>query len=288
MDFHYIDAHMHFHDPTHVDPYLMKSLKSEFPIIQQFINNPDDNSAILGFLDALNCDQAWLMNYEAKNVIGHPFEINEWVANLCENSDGRLIPFGGIDVFAHNDPVGIMRDFFESNRLFGLKVHPPHQLYKPNIYLKGNNKLRKLYEMCEELKIPVVFHTGSSIFDKARSKYGNPLYLEDILIDFPDLIVIMAHGGRPFWMREAEYLMIKFPQLYFDISGIPPHYIPDQYPRILRYADRLIFGSDFPSPGVPGSRQNAEEIAKMGFSEDILNKILFENAKEIVRKRNFS
>ncbi|MHA2503830.1 MAG: amidohydrolase family protein, partial [Candidatus Kariarchaeaceae archaeon] len=97
----------------------------------------------------------------------------------------------------------------------------------------------------------------------------------------------MAHGGRPFWTREAEYLMNKFPTLYLDIAGVPPQLLGKYFPRFHRYADRVIFGSDYPSPGVPGSRTNAEEISKLPLPPDTLHRILHENATNIASNQRY-
>jgi len=285
--FSYTDVHLHFHPPDQTKQEIKEIILEEFPPLHAFYKNPQDNSALLGLMDGLDCERSWIINYEAPETMGYTIKTNDWVSNFCEGSNKRLLPVGGIDLNQHDNPNQILSDYFESGSLFGLKIHGPHQLIAPNDYTHGNVKQRKMYELMEELQIPVIFHTGTSIFPKARSKFGNPLMLEDVLIDFPDLIAIMAHGGRPFWTREAEYLMAKFEDLYFDLAGIPPQYIPKWFPRFHRYADRCMFGSDYPSPGVPGSRVNAESIAELPLPPDTLQRILQENANEILRKHRY-
>lgn len=280
----YIDAHLHFHDPAMTEQTIKDMILEEFPALQNFFSNPDDNSTLLGLLDALNCKQAWIINYESPDVMGYTLSTNEWVGAFCEGSSGRLIPVGSVHPGKHNNAASLVKDYVESDLLQVIKMHGPHQLLKPNAYLAGMESQRKLYRILEDLQVPVIFHTGTSIFPKARSKYGNPLLLEDVLIDFPDLVPIMAHGGRPFWMREAEFLMAKFDHLYMDLAGIPPLQIGNYYPRFHRYADRCIFGSDYPSPGVPGSRQNAEVIANLPLEDNVLRKILFENAEKLLQR----
>ncbi len=78
-----------------------------------------------------------------------------------------------------------------------LKVHPPHQLLFPNDYLHGDKDLELIYRTMEANEIPVMFHTGTSIFPGARNKYGDPIYLDDVAVDFPKLKILLAHGGRP-------------------------------------------------------------------------------------------
>ncbi|MDG6904463.1 MAG: hypothetical protein JRN20_01610 [Nitrososphaerota archaeon] len=66
------------------------------------------------------------------------------------------------------------------------------------------------------------FHTGTSIFSRARIKYGDPIYLDDVAIDFPKTEDSMAHGVRPFWMGAASFILRRHRNVYFDIVGIPP------------------------------------------------------------------
>lgn len=280
----YIDCHLHFHSPDMTDEIIKKIILKEAPTLQTFYENPNDHSPLLGLLDALKCKKAWIINYESPEVMGYTLETNDWVAKFCEGSGGMLVPVGSVHPGKHEDAAKIFRDYVESGMIKGLKVHGPHQLLKPNAYVNGLESQRKLYQLAEELQFPVIFHTGTSIFPKARSKFGNPMFLEDILIDFPDMVVIMAHGGRPFWVREAEFIMAKFQHhnLYMDLAGIPPKMIVNYFPRFHRFAHKSIFGSDYPSPGVPGSRENAEAIAQLPLEESIIKKILYENAEKLI------
>lgn len=84
----------------------------------------------------------------------------------------------------------------------GFKLHPPHMWIKPNDYReeeRGMNQLELLYEFAQDHDLPVVIHTGTSFFLPARNKYGDPIYLDDVSVDFPRLKIIMAHLGRPNW-----------------------------------------------------------------------------------------
>src|ERR1035437_9261609 len=87
-----------------------------------------------------------------------------------------------------------------------IKIHPPHQLLFPNDYLNGVKELEIIYRAAETNGIPVMFHTGTSIFADARNKYGDPIYVDDVAVDFPKLKILLAHGGRPLWMHTAFFL----------------------------------------------------------------------------------
>ncbi len=92
----------------------------------------------------------------------------------------------------------------------------------PNDYLNGVKELEIIYRAAEANGIPIMVHTGTSIFPGARNKFGDPIYVDDVAVDFPNLKILLAHGGRPLWMDSAFFLVRRHPNVYLDISGIPP------------------------------------------------------------------
>ena len=101
-----------------------------------------------------------------------------------------------------------------------LKLHPPHQLFRPNAYVDGGLPgLRVLYDACSRHGLPVIFHTGTSIFPRARNRFADPLYLDDVAVDFPDLTIVLAHGGRPIWTETAVMLARRFPNVWLETLG---------------------------------------------------------------------
>src|SRR5678815_3119734 len=147
-----------------------------------------------------------------------------------------------------------------------LKLHPPHMAVEPNAYLHGLDALRALYEEAQRLKLPVMIHTGTSIFPGARSRTGEPMAVDDVAVDFPDLTIILAHGGRPLWMEQAVFLVRRFPQVYMDVSSIPPKRLLHYFPRLTEMADKVLYGSDWPAPGVRGMGQGLREFKELGLS----------------------
>src|SRR2546422_7881460 len=86
---------------------------------------------------------------------------------------------------------------------------PPRSTLFPytTLFRSGLEPLGRIYRRCEDRGLPVMIHTGTSIFPGARSKFGNPMELDDVAIDFPDLRIVMAHGGRPLYMEEAFFVL---------------------------------------------------------------------------------
>jgi hypothetical protein len=126
-----------------------------------------------------------------------------------------------------------------------------------------------------------MIHTGTSIFPGARSRAGEPMAVDDVAVDFPDLTLILAHGGRPLWMDQAFFLVRRFPKVHMDVSGIPPKALLNYFPRLAEIADKVLYGSDWPSPGVASMAKNLEDFRALGLPEGAVAKILDQNARRL-------
>jgi predicted TIM-barrel fold metal-dependent hydrolase len=135
-----------------------------------------------------------------------------------------------------------------------------------------------VYARAQDLGLPVMIHTGTSIFPGARNVYARPMLADDIGVDCPDLVVILAHGGRPLWMNEAFFLVRRHKNMYMDVSGIPPQKLLDYFPRLEEIADKVLFGTDWPGPGVADIRGNIEKFRALPLRPEVQRKILRENA----------
>ena len=131
-----------------------------------------------------------------------------------------------------------------------------------------------------ELDIPVMFHTGSSIYRNSKMKYGGPLHLDEVATDFPELKIVMAHSGRGFWYDRAFYLSKIHRNLYMEISGLPPRKLLHYFPELEKNADKVIFGSDW--PGVGGIRENIEVLCSLPLKEETVEKMLYRNATKVL------
>ena len=159
-----------------------------------------------------------------------------------------------------------------------IKIHPPHQLFYPNQYLRGMKELELLYRTAESNGIPVMFHTGTSIFPGARNKYGDPIYIDDVAVDFPKLKIVLAHGGRPLWMDTAFFLVRRHANVYLDISSIPPSSLLKYFPRLVEIAHKTMFGSDWPGPGVRDLRQALDSFRQLPLPAATQQQILCKTA----------
>ena len=126
-----------------------------------------------------------------------------------------------------------------------------------------------------------MIHTGTSIFPAARNKFGDPIYVDDVAVDFPKLKILMAHGGRPIWMQTAFFLLRRHKNVHLDISGIPPKILLKYFPRLEEIAHKTLFGTDWPSPGIPDIKQNLDQFQELALPDAVKEQILSKTALEM-------
>ncbi|WP_281181829.1 amidohydrolase family protein [Actinomadura macra] len=192
---------------------------------------------------------AVVFTVDAEHATGHPRIANEEVAEGCAAHPDVLIPFASIDPHKGRAGVREARRLVEEYGVRGFKFHPSIQAFAPNDRLAY-----PLYEAIEELGVPALFHTGQTGIGAGvpggggiRLKYSNPMLVDDVAVDFPQLRIILAHPSFP-WQDEALAVATHKPYVYIDLSGWSPKYFP---PQLVRYAntllkDKVLFGSDYP------------------------------------------
>lgn len=279
-DYQAIDVHIHIQPLGMLRPESEKVFgahHADFGEVREIVSEP---AKFLRYLDKVGVEKAGLINYVSPDVMGFTAEVNDWVARYASYAPDRLIACGSVHPrFCENCAAEVDRLADLGIRM--LKVHPPHQLIYPNQYRSDLPQQAQIYERAEALGLPVMFHTGTSVFPWARNKYSDPIYIDDLLVDFPRLKIILAHGGRPLWMNEALFLMRRSQNVYLDISSIPPQNLLDYFPRLEQIADRSMFGSDWPGPGVKDIRANLESFRELPLSEESQRKILRETALRV-------
>jgi len=200
---------------------------------------------------------------------------NEFVGEYCAGVD-RLIPFCAPNPFIDRDLVRTAEKLVSRYGFRGFKIYPSYLPIAPN-----DARLYPLYGFAQEVGMPVMFHTGISTFPGARLKWGSPLLLDDVAVDFPDLPVVMAHGGRDLWFDEAFTLARIHPNVYLEVSGLPAGKLLQYFPRLPRLAGKTIFGTDFPV--VPSITQAIAAVRGLGLAGDFVDDMLGGTARRLLR-----
>jgi len=192
---------------------------------------------------------AVVFTVDAETATGHPPIPSDEVAQACAANADVLIPFASVDPWRGAQAVRQARELLEVYGVRGFKFHPSLQAFHPD-----DRMLYPLYEVLEAAGAIALFHSGQTGIGAGvhggggiRLKYANPMALDDVAVDFPDLKIVIAHPSFP-WQDEALAVATHKPLVHIDLSGWSPKYFP---PQLVRYAntllaDKVLFGSDFP------------------------------------------
>lgn len=228
---------------------------------------------------------AVVFTVDAETATGHPPISNEEVAAACAEHGDVLIPFAGIDPWKGRAAVRQVRRLVAEHGVRGIKFHPSLQAFHPN-----DRMAYPLYEAIQELGVPALFHTGQTGIGARvrggggiRLKYSNPLEVDDVAVDFPDLRIILAHPSFP-WQDEALAVATHKPNVYIDLSGWSPKYFPAQ---LVQYANtvlkhKVLFGSDYP---VITPDRWLRDFAELPIKDEVRPLILKENAVRVLGLR---
>jgi predicted TIM-barrel fold metal-dependent hydrolase len=279
------DIHVHVQPWAQLKPGVVAAMrKGKEDHWERLLALMADPTALLDVMDESGIWRVGLVNYPSPDVMGFDDSTNAFAARYASAAPARLIPYGGVHPRFTRDPEGQVEELLQLGTRI-LKIHPPHQLYPANAYTMGLEALARIYRRCEERGLPVTVHTGTSIFPGARCKYGRPMELDDVALDFPDLRIIMAHGGRPLWTDEAFFVLRRHRNVFLEISGIPPLRLLEYFPRLEEIGDRVIWGTDWPSPGVHDLRSNLDQFLGLPLSQDLKDRITRHTPLEVVPSR---
>ena len=194
---------------------------------------------------------------------------------LVEHDPRRFRPVANVNPHLHHP---IARELTRQLDLgaAALKLHPVHGGFRAD-----DRALYPAYGVLVERSVPLVVHCGTSSFPGSTNAYADPTLLDAVLRDFPDLQVVLAHGGRGWWYDAAAFLALSNPSVWIELSGLPPKRLPEYYSRfdLGRLSRRWIFGTDW--PGVPGQAANARAVVDLGLSEDVVPLVLGGNALRV-------
>jgi len=258
------DAHMHVPRLSTVSPAWMR-WAADFGQDSgwQAVFGPDGDpvpARLDAMLEAEGVDTALLFaEYSPRTTGTQPVED---LLPLIAHNPVRFRLVANVNPAVHAEPAA------EAARQLGLgavavKLHPVHGAFRP-----GAGTLYALYHLCAERGVPVIVHTGGSIFPGSEPEAGDPGLMRQVIADFPGVTFVLAHGGRGQWYADAAELALAEDYAGFDLPAL---------------ARKWIFGSDW--PGVPGVARNARTITALGLPGDVLAGVLSGNAARVYLRR---
>ncbi|MBS1882945.1 MAG: amidohydrolase [Actinobacteria bacterium] len=219
---------------------------------------------------------------DAESVTGKPGVPNEEVAAVAAANPDVLIPFASLDPAKGRRAADEVRRLVDGHGIRGFKFHPNLQAFFPN-----DRRIYPIYEEICAAGVPALFHTGHTGVGAGlpggggiHLKYSNPMYVDDVAADFPELDIVLAHPSFP-WQDEAISVALHKPQVRIDLSGWLPRYFP---PQLVRYANSLLkhqvlFGSDYPM--ITPDRWLAD-FEKLEIKPEVRDLILRRNAAKLL------
>jgi hypothetical protein len=275
----------------HVHPLLVAEMRERYPELDRaasrecfFIaSRAQPLETLLLELELAGLQQAVLLPIDATRTRGVAYFSNQQIAELVAMAPENLIGFASVDPLGADAPDQLERAVNDLG-LRGLKLSPPTQEFyadDPAAY--------PVYERAQKLGLPLVIHTGMSWEPQTRLAYGQPLRLEPVLADFPDLKVVATHFGWP-WSLELAALAMRYPNLYIDTAALyydnPEDFIQDLFQRqlpltmierTLRY--QVVFGSNYPRIEL---RNMAQAVRQSGLSQRTLEMIFRDNPRKLL------
>lgn len=272
-----VDVHIHCYDfPIEAPPSFVEFMDREmaraYGSFARFVERYTTGAAYETVLDEAGVDYGVILAELAP--ITSAIASNETVERLCKGHP-RLIPFASINPYLVGNPARELEQLVQERGFRGLKLYPTYSYFYPN-----DPMLYPMYAKAQELGIAVKWHTGTSAFPASRLKYGDPLHIDDVAVDFPDLVAIITHSGRPLWYDTAYTLARMRKNVYMEIAGLPPKRLIEYFPDLERVSDKVLFGSDWPS--VPTMKGNVEAIRALPLSDTAKERILGGNAARLL------
>jgi predicted TIM-barrel fold metal-dependent hydrolase len=274
-----VDFHIHPGKYEQWYPWVIEWMRETVPSPEHYLDPMEDPAAMRAMLAEAGVDVGVVLA-EISPIVTGTID-SDWVSRFAREINAlpghgpRVVAFCCVNPFMVADLAGELERCVKELGCCGVKLYPPYHHFYPN-----DARMYPLYAKAQELGVPVMAHTGSSVFKGVKHKYADPMFWDDVAADFPSLNIVMAHSGRGVWYDRAYFLAKIHTNVYMEISGLPPQKLLSYFPELERIADKVIFGSDW--PGMPHIQRNIEIIRGLPLDEATKEKILGGNAARLL------
>ena len=274
-----VDFHIHPGKYEQWHPWVIEWMRETAPSLEQYLDAMEKPAAMRAMLAEAGLDVGVVLA-EISPIVTGTID-NDWVGQFAREINAlpgpgpRVVAFCCVNPFMVADLAGELERCVKELGCRGVKLYPPYHHFYPN-----DARMYPLYAKAQELGVPVMAHTGSSVFKGVKHKYADPMFWDDVAADFPNLNIVMAHSGRGVWHDRAYFLAKIHANVYMEISGLPPQKLLSYFPELERIPDKVIFGSDW--PGMPHIKRNIEIIRGLPFDEATKERILGGNAARLL------
>ena len=271
-DFRVIDFHIHTGDMSHYNPWVIDFFNKENQVYRDNFHKKINVEGVLDYLKTEGVEKAVTLAEYNPNSSG--IVSNEYLSDFCKGHD-ELVPIASINFETDVPYIEQAKHAVEKLGMKGFKLLPSYNYFYPD-----DPKMFPVYAYAQELGLPIMFHTGTSIFRGTRIKYANPLLLDEVAFEFPELKLLLEHGGRSFWYDRVAWMLMRHKNVYVGCAGIPAKHLIANFKHLEKDSDRFIFGSDW--PGIPGISTMAQKIMDLPISHEAKEKIFYHNAARVL------
>jgi predicted TIM-barrel fold metal-dependent hydrolase len=277
-----IDMHVHLPTASFLDGAIkpFREPAEAFFRARVPLREMDEVARVYEEMDIVGVLLAW----DAETATGLPPLTNDEVSAVVAKYPGRFVGFASVDPWKGKRAVAEIERAIKELGLIGAKFHPGIQAFYPS-----DTRFYPLYQRIAELGVPALFHTGTNGLGAGtpggmgvKLDFTRPIYLDHVAADFSALTIIGAHPAWP-WHEEMLAIIGHKSNVFMDLSGWSPKYIP----KVIidearsRLQDRILFGSDYPF--IAPSRWLADFDTLEGFSIEVRQKILHDNAARLLK-----
>jgi hypothetical protein len=200
---------------------------------------------VLAGLDAAGITRSLITGFDEKSTAGRTFVPNELIAPIAERHPARFVPFAGIDIMKGEAGLRELEHWVRERGFRGLSLRP-FMIGLP----ADDRHYYPFYAKCVELGIPLSIHTSANWTSVAVNDLGHPRHIDPVARDFPELTIIMSHGGYP-WVLEAVLLAWKYEHVHLELAAHRPKYLGEPgtgWEPLLRFgqstiAEKVLYGS---------------------------------------------
>ncbi len=268
-----IDFHTHPWLPRFLNPATEAFIRHTSPAVAEHGERLSDPSFAAMVLRSQGVQRAVVLPEHCRETSGDVR--TETVLRFAAAAPDFYVPFACVNPNLDPDPAALLRVYIAAGAR-GLKLYPSYQFFRPD-----ERRVYPIYEACAEAGIPLLLHVGSSVIPGTELEFCNPVHLEPVARDFPQLPIVMAHGGRGHWYDECARLVGEHERVYIDVTGLVPARLPEHFPGLASMAARVIFGSDWPA--MPKSvEHNVAVIRRLGLDARAERLILHDNAAALL------
>jgi predicted TIM-barrel fold metal-dependent hydrolase len=272
-----IDFHTHVEVDSHghkaYDDELVDATRSYFKMSSDTASTVDDLAQQYRQRNAA----AVVFTIDAESGTGYPPNSQDELIEGAVRNNDVLIPFGSVDPWKGKAAVHRVRELIERG-VNGFKFHPSMQAFEPN-----DRRFYPIYQAINDAGVPALFHTGQTGIGSGlpgghgiKLRFSDPMLLDDVAADFPELTIVMAHPAVP-WIDAQIAIAMHKSNVYIDLSGYSPKYFPPQLVRAMsrQLRTKVLFGTDHPYIQYDRWRK---DFAALELDPDVASLVYKENA----------